>query len=327
VAKEDLRSGIDLCENFFILKKSKFKRDETKVLWAQGHVKENSKAAKFVEGYVRALKNGEQSYASWEKFKEEMCARFLSTQEGSEALAKMQRLQYKGDISQYRLEMESWNRHAQLSGPGLRDIVKRGLSDEINFFHDQMDDTDDDGIFWKQVEKAGKKQEAITLRNKVWGERGGSSKKEKKKPKRESSSGDSSEVTKPKYEKTSRISKTPKDDKTTKKAVRTFKEAIKGIPDDILDKRRSDRVCRRCGKEGHAAVYCTCKAPVVAAVSKHHKNKPKVSVKTENTGSSDVSSKPTVALTSQPSAPKIWEIQDEDTDMVDWSISDEEEDF
>jgi hypothetical protein len=100
VAKEDLRSWIDLCENFFILKKSKFKRGETKVLWAQSHVKENSEAAKFVEGYVRALKNGERSYASWEKFKEEICATFLSTQEGSGALAKMQRLQYKGDISQ-----------------------------------------------------------------------------------------------------------------------------------------------------------------------------------------------------------------------------------
>jgi hypothetical protein len=175
-----------------------------------------------VEGYVRALKNGEQSYACREKFKEEICARILSTQEGSDALAKMQRLQYKGDISQYRLEMESWNRHAQLSRPGLRDIVKRGLSDEINFFHEKMDDTDDDWKFWKQIEKAGKKQEAITLRNEVWGDRGGSSKKGKKKPKRESSSGDSSEVTKPKYEKTTRILKPSKDDKTTKKAVRTF---------------------------------------------------------------------------------------------------------
>jgi hypothetical protein len=272
------------------------------------------------------MKDGEHSYESWGRFKEELFARFLSTQEGSEALSKMQSLQYSSDIAQYCLQMETYNRLARLSGPGLRDLVKRGLPEEINRLHDMKDDTEDDGQFWKDVQSAGKKHEAMERRNKIWrrsdgksgnGRNGGD--KPKSDRKRES------DPAKPGYDDKTSVSKSPgKKDKPKGKPLRSFKEAISGVPDKLLDKRREDRVCLRCGKEGHACTYCSCKLPVVAAVTTHHKARPAGSfVKAED--NSDKPVQPVVAATSRPSAPRIWDITDEDVDMVDYSLSGEED--
>lgn len=325
-SKEDLREWIGLCEDYFTLRPSKFKKEVSKILWARFQTKDGSKAMTFATDYIRRMKAGEHSYESWDRFTEELCARFLSTQEGSEALSKMQSTQYSGDIAQYCIQMETYNRLAKLSGPGLRDLVKRGLSDDINRLHDLKDETEDDGQFWKDVQWAGKKHEAMESRHRIWRKpdsRGGNSRGGGDKAKERKRDGD---LAKPRHDEKSRVSKSPgKKDKPKGKPLRSFKEAISGIPDKLLDKRREDRVCLRCGKEGHACTFCTCKLPVVAAVSTQHKNRTTKSfVKTEDT--SDKPMQPVVAATSKPSAPRVWEIEeDEDIDMVDWSVSGEED--
>ena len=326
--KEDLREWIGLCEDYFTLRPSKFKTENAKILWARFQTKDSTKAMTFATDYIRRMKAGEHSYESWDRFTEELCAGFLSTQEGPEALSKMQSTQYSGDIAQYCIQMETYNRLAKLSGPGLRDLVKRGLPEEINKMHDLRDETEDDGQFWKDVQWAGKKHEAMERRNKIWRKsdsKGGNGRGSGEKPKEKRRDGD---LAKPKHDDKNRVSKSPGGkDKPKGKPLRTFAEATMGIPDNILDKRRADRVCLRCGKQGHACTFCSCKLPVVAAVSTQHKNRnTKTSVKTEDP--SDKPAQPKVAATSKPSAPRIWEIEEDgDIDMVDWSVSDEEKGF
>ena len=122
----------------------------------------------------------------------------------------MQSAQYSGDVAQYCLQIETSNRLARLSGPSLRDLVKRGLLKEINRLHDMKDETEDDGQFWKDVQWAGKKHEATERRNKIWrGSDGksGNGRSSGNKPKSDKKR--DSDPAKPRYDEKNRVSKSP----------------------------------------------------------------------------------------------------------------------
>lgn len=323
-SKEDLREWLSLCEDYFVLRASKFKEEVNKVTWARFQVKEGSKAMQWATDYIRRMKDGEHSFRSWDRFKEEIQSRFLSTQEGSEALSEMQRTVYRHDIAQYVIRMESLNRLAKLTGPGLRDIVKRGLPTDINRLHDLKDDTEDDGQFWKDIQWAGKKQEATDARIRSWGrgERSGSGGGYKPNDNHRRKSDD---VTKPKRDNYNRVSKTTKPNDKGNKPVRSYKDAIAGVPEDVLKQRRTDRVCLRCGKEGHACAFCTCRQPVISAIStkKKYRAYEKNDKPVYARSASKYDDKKVAAVTQ----PRIWDFPSEDVDMVDYSVSDGERDF
>ncbi|RPA71919.1 hypothetical protein BJ508DRAFT_335569 [Ascobolus immersus RN42] len=64
-------------------------------------------------------------------------------------------------------------------------------------------------------------------------------------------------------------SKKPKVDRGSDRfgRFRSKEEALQGISQEVLDQRRKDRVCWRCGKDGHRAMDCKASAPVTAKVA------------------------------------------------------------
>lgn len=98
--KKDLREWLGLCEDHFTLRSRTLTTEKFKVPCARLQTKEGSVAMTFEGDYVHRMKDGQHSFEEWKVFNREMCRRFLTTQEGSETLYKMQQIYHNGDISQ-----------------------------------------------------------------------------------------------------------------------------------------------------------------------------------------------------------------------------------
>ena len=70
-------------------------------------------------------------YATWERFRQEIIKRYIRIKEEGQALAKMDRISYKGKIDTYLLLLENLNIKAGLSGIAWRVRVERKLPQEI----------------------------------------------------------------------------------------------------------------------------------------------------------------------------------------------------
>ena len=56
-------------------------------------------------------------------FAEHVVRRFGQTQEEVKALREMMKVRYKGEIDQFRLEIENWNVKARVTGVAFRKII------------------------------------------------------------------------------------------------------------------------------------------------------------------------------------------------------------
>ena len=99
------------------------------------------------------------------------------------------------------------------------------------------------------------------------------------------------------------------------------KEYLKGIPKDVLDQRKKDEKCLRCGKGAHTWYECYSKAPVTSKVAGTKRKRAEKS----GSGESEKRAKTAgTALEVRSSAPEISsgavikELPDSDEDQVDW---------
>jgi hypothetical protein len=203
-----------------------------------------------------ALTSFDRRYWSWQFFEEQLRRSFGTKDMKDKALKQWETLSHTGTIDEFCDEIERLMWIVDVSQTTIEHKLKTSLKYELR----------------KDWVKLINKPTAIMDQLSLLREMGRPIEDFNKNQKREdkpSASSSNGNKRKRGEENTQSSSKKPRTDtKSTKFGRFESKEvALQGIPQDILDQRKNDRVCWRCGKVNHKAMECRANAPVTVKVA------------------------------------------------------------
>ena len=169
----------------------------------------------------------------------------------------MRDLQYNNDIEDYIHKLKYYNEKAQLSSGPLKEVVRDGLPQFITTAMFNYDDLETTKGIWHTLQKADLKYEAVRKTEKCK-ELSGDKKEDKGKQgssKSNNGNGKASNGTTP-PKPNSEGMKEKKENSRFPKHFKSYHEANKGVPRDVVADRLKANLCTRCGKGHHNAKYC-----------------------------------------------------------------------
>jgi hypothetical protein len=271
--KEIYRRWIRSVERYLQYFREEFHDDIDKIIWVGGLLED--KALAWYDNREEDMKKFFQ-VDNWKSFTSTMEERFVDKQEEEKSLRRMNDLKYTGDIEDYLTKMETLNFRVCLSGTSYIHSLKQGMNEEIL---DRMSTAEvppkDDTAFIELMRRVGVSYEdRLAEKNRSHQNRDNSQGKKGNKRKRDEHQGqDKNQEKKPEKDKGSDPKK-PRTEKKGPKAIHTDKaEALKGIPESLLEARAKRNECKRCGSSEHDRWFF-CKNPIKASSSKKNK-KPK----------------------------------------------------
>lgn len=215
------------------------------------------------------------AYHYWATFDSTIRKRFLSSQEAQEARNEMDTLKYKGDISDYILNMRRLNNTVRMSGVTLRSTICRRLSEDmrrrLSMFREEYNDED-----WLDlVVSVGKEEEGFLEEERLLKElRGGTENRKGGNFRTVQAKTDPAKASQWKAVKTDNASIPP--DRfprpvdfanLTETEKKQQDERLKGIPEDTIKARKAIRACIRCGQKGHVQYKCHASRPIISTVN------------------------------------------------------------
>ena len=184
--------------------------------------------------------------------------------------------------------MEDLNYHVCLSGIAWQQALHSGLNeeikDQISFSKITPNDDAEYELLLKQVGRAYERR----LQEKHHHNDHKPKDKKNNKRKRDDDGDDKGNQGKKNFEKGS-DSKKPRTEKKGPKPVNVDKgEALKGIPESLLEARAKRNECKHCGSSDHRWVFCKNAIKVSSSKKKKKDKKPKVQTSEVTTSSSKV---------------------------------------
>ncbi|KAL0630447.1 hypothetical protein Q9L58_010706 [Maublancomyces gigas] len=286
---QELHTWLLACTDFFHRNEFLWEDDEDRIIYAIGAT-EGKKVTPFVTRYRKAMsgldgviKVPENRY--WDTFAAAMKARFVSANISRFALDKMDKVQYT-TMEDYLLEMENLNIEAELSGAGWRKAVESRIPHDIlKQLHMSKPETDDDA-WLEKLSRLGRRHEEMQRLLKTYNKglpaTDGRGKETEKRRERMGRRGDNARAakdadsapstSKPKNPRNSAPAKN--EDVSAHPILHTdFKVAHEGIAQTLIDKRKRNLECTRCGRKFHSWNKCRDTDPVTVGAAKARKRK------------------------------------------------------
>jgi len=230
-------------------------------------------------GYTR-----QEGYEFWHVFAEQTLRRFRPTHEAEQCLREMGSVKYHRDVAKFLMEMENLTIHARVTGIAWRKMIEDQLPIEAlrRLSHREYVD---DGEWLDAVRTVTRAEEDFKERKDL---RGGGPSGMTRGDKRKFE--DSKATFAAKREKRQYTAKEKVDYQKKKAGERKVKkdgsvapegevkhrvqaDARKGVDQQVVDKRKSDNECTRCGIKTHAWKYCP--KPVHVSAVYREQSKPK----------------------------------------------------
>ena len=339
---QDVRNWLTACEDYFDRNPTQWENHPRRIVFALGKTKGNKIAP--LGGKYRKVMGGlggytrDPSYSTWERFRQEITKRYIGIEEERRALEKMNKVVYKGKIDTYLLLLENVNIKAGLTGIAWRVIVESGLPEEIlrrlshfKFANDEewMETLQEVGRQEEELLKQRKLSRAITTphtttvkRKRDDTNKGFNTKIEKKGADGYTDTERKSYASRWKAVRSTSGQKTQID--SSKNEHANWNEADKGIPDDLVAKRKTETRCTRCHLLNHGWRKCQKEAVVATAFvnrKRQDRSKPRFKQRT-----STLAVPPPWPQPPKPTA-KVNQIQRLSPPMQVWELSDTEMSF
>jgi hypothetical protein len=173
----------------------------------------------------------------------------------------MHAFKYEGDIMHFVDSMKTMNLRVNMNGIAWRRMLLEAMPKEIRLRMSLVPEPDEDIPFEDLLVEVARRHEELggEIMKSSEGSRD-QSKRSKKKKRRDDA--DDSAVTRPvrdnqRVTKTTKPKGKPQGGSKPKKLHASRDEALKGIPQTLVEKRQKEDLCCRCGKGGHRWYACT----------------------------------------------------------------------
>jgi len=230
-------------------------------------------------GYTR-----QEGYEFWHVFAEQARRRFGLTHEAEKPLREMRSVKYRGHAAKFLMEMENHNIHARVTGIARRKMIEDKLPVEA-LRRLSYREYVDDGEWLEAVRTVTRAEEDFKKRKDLCGggpsgaTRGEKRKFEDSKPtvtakrvKRQYTANEKVD-----YQKKKAGERKVKNEGSVAPAGKVrhqvWAEAHEGVDQKVVDKRKSDNECKRCGMKNHPWKYC--RKPIQVSAIYRGQSKPK----------------------------------------------------
>lgn len=320
---EDLDRFLRQLEVKFSLEKHRFSEDLTKIKFTSLLL--SQEAAKWYESYdlyisptareglPGAPKHFDPLWTTWDHFRKSLKDSFGNRVSREQAVKDWEKLRHTNSIDDFLDALVRLSWRTGYRDTVLEDKIRHSLNHEL-------------GKQWAQtypkptdvreqmalLRDMGHRLEDYYRSRKVEGS--------SSKPEGQSSSSGK----KPSKKGKERSQKPPGKDKGKGKATSEWKDAkeyLKGIPKDILDQRKKDEKCLRCGKGAHMWYDCHSKTPITSKVAGTKRKREDDSGKVEPEKKAKTAGTALEVRSSAPEASSgavLTELPDSDDDQVDW---------
>ena len=223
---------------------------------------------------------------------EKLVNTYATQDRARESILKIEALKYKGSIADFVARVEDLNTYAGLKGAAFQNSVLKGLpADIINrlswmegFSSVGGNDRWTEQEFLANLQKSGLGHEAVKSYaiESPSTNQGNSQKQGNGKNKNKPEGGSKQNHQPAKKESAPNASAKAKTGKDYPKRFSSFEEATKGVPKDLVDKRRKKKRCARCGLNHDTLYYAKEISVTASAISAERKKK-----RTSSDGDSD----------------------------------------
>ena len=217
-----------------------------------------------LEGIIRV-----DTHKYWVNFEKAIKDRFLSSEETSQAIIKIDQLTYQKDIHDFVAKFRQHNALAGYTGELLRNKIKGKIPTAIRHRMVGGGPVDTDELWLERLESIGGDEENFENETKALGEVYPKP-KDKGKNKETAKKGESSST---KSDKRKETFPKPADWKNlTEKEKEERKKRLGNMSIALQSERRTSNVCIRCGEKGHGQYTCTAPKPVLSSISRKRKS-------------------------------------------------------
>ena len=146
--------------------------DRERIIYAIGRLANNSKAQDFGTHYRRSMDGLEgiirvDTHKYWANFEKALKDRFLSSEETSQAIIKIDQLTYQKDIHDFVAKFETYNALAGYTGELLRTKIKGKIPTPIRHRMVAGDPVDTDELWLEKFKKVGVDEERFENKTKA----------------------------------------------------------------------------------------------------------------------------------------------------------------
>ena len=217
------------------------------------------------EGIIRV-----DTHKYWANFEKAIKDQFLSSEETSQAIIKIDQLMYQKDIHDFVAKFETYNALAGYTGELLRNKIKGKIPTPIRHRMVAGDPVDTDELWLEKLKSVGVDEERFE--NETKGLRDVNP-KQKDNGKGKATSRRESSKTNKNPEKRKETFPKPADWKNlTEKEKEEREKRLGNMSQALQSERRKRNVCIRCGKKGHGQYTCTAPKPVISSTSRKRKS-------------------------------------------------------
>ena len=246
-------------DDYFSYSADLFPGDENKILWISSVLKD--KALVWYQNRKETFRQ-KNEVDDWRRFWLAMKERFRDAFEQEEAERKLNAYEYRNDVASYLAQMRVHNLKVGLTGVAWRQRLKQSLpSDILQRLSQYPIKPEDDEDFERRLLNSGRNHEDFKREKELRDRKGQSENPSRKEDKRKDQ--DQSRSEKSKYPPTAPKAMRQKGKQTEKatqqKRETVYKEvgeATKGVPASLVEKRRRDNTCLRCGMDNHRWSFC-----------------------------------------------------------------------
>src|SRR5690606_29867552 len=268
--------------------------DKEKIFWASSYLRQA--AHTWWLNYERVLKNAQPgegfAHDQWDYFVEKLVNTYATQDRARESILKIEALKYKGSIADFVAKVEDLNTYAGLKGAAFQNSVLKGLPADIINRLSLMEGfssvggndrwTEEEFLASLQMARLGYEAVKSYAIEAPTHNPGQAQKLSNGKGKNKENPSKNNHQAGKKEPANSSGKPKPAANKDYPKRFATFEKATKGVPRDLVDKRRKKKRCAHYGLN-HDTLYCAKEISVAAsAIAAERKKK-----RTSSDGDSD----------------------------------------
>jgi len=285
---QDIRMWLMTCTDYFGRNSWQWEDEAQRIRYAISRM-DGKEVAPFALTYRRQM-TGEigytrqEGYEFWHVFAEQTLRRFGPTHEGEKSLREMGSVKYHSDVAKFLIEMENLNITARVTGIAWRKMIEDQIPIEP-FRRLSPREYVDDGEWLEAVRTVTRAEEDFKKRKDLRGggpsgmTRGDKRKFEDWKPmvaaKRVKKQYTATEKAAYKKKKAGerKVKKERSVAPTGEVRHTVWSEGHQGVDQKVVDKRKSDNECTRCGMRNH--LWKHCQKPIQVSAVSRGQSKPK----------------------------------------------------
>ncbi|KAG0122977.1 hypothetical protein HOY82DRAFT_619747 [Tuber indicum] len=267
------------CEDYFRLSGEDWQDKMSRVIFALGRI-QGKKVSNFASWYRNCM-TGEMGYPPqlefqhWDNFRAKIISRFSPLAQDRQALRTMKKIEYLGDVQKDITELQDLNIKARVTGVAWREMVERTLPEHAlrgveNKEYDRDEDWTQEVIRATMVEERFKINESYNREKptSILGKRKQSDDTTPRAPKKRK---EYTAQEKEAYRAKKNVATGGAKPNASKTIHTNWANAHEGIPQSLVDSRRTNKGCTRCGLLNHNWKECR-RQPQVMTIGQKKRN-------------------------------------------------------